>query len=396
MSLLVIYIGQDEQLTQYFSRMLKNVLPTEPIVLKNHVQAARWLIARPGEKFPIILYERDTPDEDIKNIKYLRRNFPNVYILLITPDLTPDERLYYIRGGVNDTFPPTIQPEALSHFFHFINFIKKYQPELQKKKGVKKTAVTSYKIPVTKRIFDVAVSLFALIVLSPLMLILSLAIRVESKGPVFYKSKRVGSNYRVFDFWKFRSMYMDADKRLKEMQKLNQYAADSPETEEQPPAPVVLDANLLEQIDQSFLVGDDVIMSEQEYISQNRQKNSNAFVKIEKDPRVTRVGQFIRKYSLDELPQLYNILKGDMSIVGNRPLPLYEAELLTQDQSIERFIAPAGLTGVWQVKKRGDAGKLSAEERKQLDIYYAQHYSFWLDIQIIFRTFTAFIQKENV
>lgn len=90
------------------------------------------------------------------------------------------------------------------------------------------------------------------------------------------------------------------------------------------------------------------------------------------------------------------ILKGDMSIVGNRPFPLYEAELLTTDEYIERFMAPAGLTGLWQVEKRGDQGALSAEERKQLDIKYARNFSFGNDIKIICKTFTAFVQKENV
>ena len=108
------------------------------------------------------------------------------------------------------------------------------------------------------------------------------------------------------------------------------------------------------------------------------------------------MGHIIRKYSIDELPQLINILKGDMSIVGNRPLPLYEAELLTSDDYIDRFMAPAGLTGLWQVEKRGDQGALSAEERKQLDIKYARNFSFRMDIRIIFKTFTAFVQKENV
>ena len=119
-------------------------------------------------------------------------------------------------------------------------------------------------------------------------------------------------------------------------------------------------------------------------------------MKFVNDPRITKVGKIIRKYSIDELPQLFNILKGDMSVVGNRPLPLYEAEQLTSDQYIDRFLGPAGLTGLWQVEKRGNDGKLSAEERKLLDIYYAKKYSFWLDIKIIFKTFTAFIQKENV
>jgi lipopolysaccharide/colanic/teichoic acid biosynthesis glycosyltransferase len=251
-------------------------------------------------------------------------------------------------------------------------------------------------MPVTKRAFDVVVSICALLFLSPLFLLVALAIRLESKGPIFYKSRRVGTNYHIFDFWKFRSMYVDADKRLKEVEQYNQYATTTPTEEQQLPIDDGLDLEQLESLGQTFLVDDDFILPEEEYIAQNRQKTERAFVKIEKDPRVTRVGQFIRKYSIDELPQLINILKGEMSFVGNRPLPLYEAELLTGDNSVERFIAPAGLTGLWQVQKRGDAGKLSAEERKQLDIYYAQHYTIWLDLKIIFRTFAAFIQKEDV
>ena len=90
------------------------------------------------------------------------------------------------------------------------------------------------------------------------------------------------------------------------------------------------------------------------------------------------------------------LLEKALSIVGNRPLPLYEAELLTSDAYIERFMAPAGLTGLWQVEKRGGAGKMSAEERKQLDIKYAKEFSFWLDMKILCKTLTAFVQKENV
>ena len=84
-----------------------------------------------------------------------------------------------------------------------------------------------------------------------------------------------------------------------------------------------------------------------------------------------------------------------MSVVGNRPLPLYEAELLTNDDSIDRFMAPAGLTGLWQVEKRGDSGKLSAQERKELDLRYGKEFSFWYDIKIIFKTLTAFIQNGD-
>ncbi|MEG0645994.1 MAG: sugar transferase, partial [Bacteroides sp.] len=148
--------------------------------------------------------------------------------------------------------------------------------------------------------------------------------------------------------------------------------------------------------DDTVLISDDFVISEHEYNIQRSHEQKNAFIKLENDPRVTKVGHIIRKFSIDELPQLINVLKGDMSIVGNRPLPLYEAELLTSDEYIDRFMAPAGLTGLWQVEKRGDSGKMSAEERKQLDILYAKTYSLWLDIKIILRTVTAFVQKENV
>ena len=130
-------------------------------------------------------------------------------------------------------------------------------------------------------------------------------------------------------------------------------------------------------------------------LMKDNEMQGNMF-KMENDPRITKVGHFIRKYSIDELPQLFNILKGDMSVVGNRPLPLYEAEKLTSDDSIDRFMAPAGLTGLWQVEKRGESGKMSAEERKQLDITYGQTYNFLLDMKIIFKTLTAFVQKDDV
>ena len=229
---------------------------------------------------------------------------------------------------------------------------------------------------------------------------------------MLFKSKRVGTNYTIFDFLKFRSMYTDAEKRLKEVSKTagNQYAEKEREPEARHAtitAPLGDEAELAMMAlgtesdmmigdEEVMLVGDDFVVAESDFSKQKEEENNNAFVKIENDPRVTKVGRFIRKYSIDELPQLFNILKGDMSIVGNRPLPLYEAEKLTVDSSIDRFMAPAGLTGLWQVEERGKGGMMSAEERKQLDITYGQTYNFILDMKIIFRTLTAFVQKENV
>ncbi|MGL5272782.1 MAG: sugar transferase, partial [Phocaeicola sp.] len=154
------------------------------------------------------------------------------------------------------------------------------------------------------------------------------------------------------------------------------------------------------QTNDEMLISDDFLFPDEELdkdnIKEEDEESDSPFIKIKNDPRTTKVGRIIRKLSLDELPQLVNILKGDMSVVGNRPLPLYEAERLTNDDSIERFLAPAGLTGLWQVEKRGDSGSLSAQERTNLDIKYGKEFSFWLDIKILCKTFFSFIQEENV
>ena len=134
----------------------------------------------------------------------------------------------------------------------------------------------------------------------------------------------------------------------------------------------------------------DTYLEKHPELLQEYQKN----MKLQNDPRVTRVGKFLRKTSLDELPQLINVLLGDMSLVGNRPLPLYEAATLTTDEWAKRFLAPAGITGLWQIKKRGNKD-MSVEERINLDIYYANKYNFAYDLWIMANTPTALIQKTN-
>jgi lipopolysaccharide/colanic/teichoic acid biosynthesis glycosyltransferase len=203
---------------------------------------------------------------------------------------------------------------------------------------------------ILKRSFDILVSMTALMLLSPLFILVALAIRIESKGPIFYISKRAGRGYKIFDFFKFRTMFTGADSRVQELSHLNQYAED--------------------------------------------ESKEPTFFKFNNDPRVTKVGEFLRNTSLDELPQLLNVLLGDMSLVGNRPLPLYEAATLTTDQCAQRFLAPAGMTGLWQIKKRGRED-MSVEERISLDIDYANKYNFMYDLWIMANTPSAIIQKSS-
>lgn len=234
----------------------------------------------------------------------------------------------------------------------FIKKIKTYKNKRQEKpyEVAKVRPMQSIKLWRMKRFSDILLSLLALIVLSPILLVIAIIIKLESRGPILYISKRAGSGYKIFDFYKFRSMRSGADRELKDLSHLNQYSEG---------------------------------------------KGDAVFFKIKDDPRVTPFGQFLRNTSLDELPQLINVLKGDMSLVGNRPLPLYEAERLTKDQIAWRFLAPAGITGLWQVTKRGQKD-MSLDERIHLDMEYAMKNSFTMDMKIIFSTFPALFQKEKV
>jgi lipopolysaccharide/colanic/teichoic acid biosynthesis glycosyltransferase len=141
--------------------------------------------------------------------------------------------------------------------------------------------------------------------------------------------------------------------------------------------------------------GADEKIKEMAHMNQyNAGTDGPVFIKFNNDPRITRIGYFLRKTSLDELPQFVNVLLGDMSLVGNRPLPLYEAASLTTDEWAKRFMAPAGITGLWQIKKRGKE-EMSIEERIKLDINYADKYNFLYDLWIMANTPSALIQKTN-
>ncbi|HMX39255.1 MAG TPA: sugar transferase [Saprospiraceae bacterium] len=257
------------------------------------------------------------------------------------------DRMLLVNNRIDDCYTVPVEWDTLEQRLVYLN---QYKPQLLEHKH-HPVQEAGFRISPAKRLFDILAASIGIILSLPIWLPTLIAIRLESRGPVLYRSKRVGAGYHVFDFLKFRSMRVDADAMLQQVKHLNQYAAE----------------------DQS----------------------GPAFLKIANDPRVTRVGRFIRKYSIDELPQLVNVLLGDMSLVGNRPLPLYEAEQLTRDEWAARFLAPAGITGLWQVTKRGHAD-MSAEERIALDVRYAREYCAWTDFVILVKTFTAFVQREAV
>ena len=396
----IVYLGKNPN-----TRDKLKYVPGQIVrMTSTYKDAAKLCVPRVKNEHFIVFFERGVISEDITSITYLKKKCPGLYVILLTDLLSNEERLTYQKCGINDTLN---KDSSVTEINKKIQFITSRENILFDDKASSKN-ILHFKIPIWKRTFDIVFSLIALIILSPVFIITAIAIKLESNGPVLFKSKRVGTNYTVFDFLKFRSMFMDSDKRLKELSKTqNQYS----DKIEEPVVPVGhfnanvddntaigddLGAEMLISDEEVMLVGDDFVVSETSFNKQKNEDINNAFVKIENDPRITKVGHFIRKYSIDELPQLVNILKGDMSVVGNRPLPLYEAEKLTSDDSIDRFMAPAGLTGLWQVEKRGDSGKLSADERKQLDITYGQTYNFILDMKIIFKTLTAFIQKDDV
>lgn len=192
-----------------------------------------------------------------------------------------------------------------------------------------------------KRASDVLAAGFGLLILSPVMLAVALAIKLDDRGPVFFKQERVGIQGSRFGMMKFRSMVVDAEAKLKELAESNE--------------------------------------------------GNGTLFKMKKDPRVTRVGGFIRKYSLDELPQLWNVLIGDMSLVGPRP-PLAREVAEYEQHTHRRLLVRPGITGLWQVSGRSD---LSWEESVRLDLYYVENWSLAGDLTIIARTVKAVVAKDG-
>jgi len=218
-----------------------------------------------------------------------------------------------------------------------------------------------------KRLFDLTFTLLASIVLLPLMLIITLLIRLDSPGSAIFKQERVGAKrklkdgrtvwvIRTFPFYKFRTMHTDIDTKLHQ------------------------------KYMEAYISGDESKMSE----LQPDAKSASSY-KLNGDPRITRMGKLLRRLSLDELPQLWNIIKGDMSLVGPRPPIPYEVEKY-QQRHLRRLAALPGLTGLWQVSGRCET---TFEEMVQLDLEYIEKQSVWLDLKILLKTVPAVITAKG-
>ncbi len=194
-----------------------------------------------------------------------------------------------------------------------------------------------------KRLMDVTVALAAIICLGPLLILISLAIKLTSPGPILFKQERTGFRGKPFRMWKFRSMRTDAEK---------------------------LRSDLMD-----------------------RNEMGGPVFKVQNDPRITPLGRFLRRYSLDELPQFFNVLRGEMSLVGPRPLPVYETQAFEAFRDHRRYSVPPGLTGLWQVSGRSSIGDFS--EWVRLDLEYIDRWSLWLDFKILLRTIPAVIKGSG-
>ena len=194
-----------------------------------------------------------------------------------------------------------------------------------------------------KRYVDFFGALVIFILLSPIYALIALAIRLDSPGPIFYKQTRVGLHGQEFKAWKFRSMVINADALQKELE------------------------------------------------AQNETKDGILF-KMKDDPRITRVGKLLRQYSLDELPQIFNVLLGEMSLVGPRPLPLRDVEKFSESHFIRHEVLP-GITGLWQVSGRSDV--MDFDKVIRLDLMYIENWSLWLDFKILLRTIEVVLKKTG-
>ncbi len=371
------------------------------ITIDNSIQATNYL-STDATVDAIICNYNLAGNNGLFLFEWVRKHsqFNTIPFILVAKEFNSDVYKLAFKKRVDDYYVTTVtNPEDILHRIYFLCLHKK-APKIVK---LPTTNEEMYRMPLSKRIFDIFVALSVLLVASPFLILILIAIKLESKGKVYYISKRVGR--KTFDFYKLRSMRTGSDELLKKLAKeKNQYNTTQKPINEivNQPCPRCLKLPEGETCSPVMYIDTHEICDYWFNVQKiEAAKTNSTFVKIVDDPRVTRVGKFIRNTSIDELPQLINVLKGDMSIVGNRPLPVYEAEMLTADSLSKRFLAPPGITGLWQVELRGRGGNMSEEERMRLDNEYADHfkgdnYSFWYDLKLILRTIPALLQKDSV
>jgi exopolysaccharide biosynthesis polyprenyl glycosylphosphotransferase len=259
-------------------------------------------------------------------------------VILVGAELLPDEEFLELLRSVRlRGIPLRVVPGALA--------LMRSRPAVSQSLGLPLLEVSYPRLDnsqrALKRALDVTVSLGGLLLLSPLFLVVAVAIRLGSPGPILFRQKRIGADGSVFICYMFRSMYEDAERRQAELEPLNE--ADGP------------------------------------------------VFKIKDDPRVTLAGRLLRRWSFDELPQLVNVLKGEMSLVGPRPLPVRDFHRMEEAHK-RRLEAVPGMTGYWQISGRSN---LSFEEMVRLDLYYIENWSLSFDVKIILRTLGAVVRREG-
>jgi lipopolysaccharide/colanic/teichoic acid biosynthesis glycosyltransferase len=381
----IVYIEKDPDTAVDFIRAFGNAVSIVPF--EDYKSAISW-IGEGNETDLVIINEQPRGFEFLEAIRAspFHEELP---VLVLTSYLTEWAKQKALELHAIDVFETDTELETLRHRLDYLTRKKAY---IISRSNAAESTFFKVSIPWWKRSLDILVSFSALLLLSPILVIVSILIWLDSPGAIFYRSKRVGTGYHVFDMFKFRSMRIGADKDISKLASKNLYGTSMTQAD-----PTVRCAECLAagyDCRRPLALANDLVC-EQEYI--RFKKEQATFMKFREDPRITRLGGFLRNSSIDEIPQLFNILIGDMSLVGNRPLPLYEAEKLTTPEYIKRFAGPAGLTGLWQVKKRGKGqARMSDKERINLDIEYAENFSLTLDVRIILQTFTALWQKENV
>jgi len=312
-------------------------------------QIAPLIHHRSGAPYAIICHSRFLQQSGFSFVHRVSRN-PSLkhipFVVLGPKDQSPLERIAALQNGVDDFYFLGMEWSVLNERISFIRELKEWS--VSNEPRIEETFVLAGSS--LKRMIDIILSSAGLICLSPLLLLIALLIKLESRGPVIYRSRRVGEAFQAFDFLKFRTMCRGADKVLSQLRHQNHYDKHGAS-----PSPV--------------------------------------FYKIRDDHRITRLGKILRSTGLDELPQLVNVLKGDMSIVGNRPLPEYEANEVIQPKWIERYLAPAGITGLWQVSKNKNT--MTPQERIRFDIQYARNPSLLTDLAIIIKTLPAMLRTES-